>query len=83
MAVFVDGDVGQRRFGDFHAFAGVVGARAALGVDRDVDGNRGVAGADDLGVEADHVVDEHRLFELKGVDRHGGDAPVGAAAGDD
>src|SRR5882672_368314 len=50
-AVAVDGDVGERRLGYFH-HRGI--GRPALGVDLDLDGDRSVADAHQLGIEGQH-----------------------------
>src|SRR6185503_781877 len=75
----VDGDVGERRLGDLHHL-GVGGA--ALGVDLDRYGDRGVADAFYLDVERQQVADLHRLLELELLDRHRRDAAARELAGD-
>src|SRR5262245_37889937 len=58
--VAVDGDVGERRLGDLHHLR--VGG-PPLGEHLDLDGNRGIADAHQLGIKRQHVADLHRLLE--------------------
>jgi hypothetical protein len=79
-AVGVEGDVGELRLGhlDHQRIGGM-----ALGIHLDVDGHRGAADLDHLGVEGQHVADRHRLLEEELVHRDGGDAAARAADGGD
>src|SRR5262245_18160978 len=70
-AVAVDGDVGEGRLRDLDGLR-VLGP--ALGVDLDVDGNRGGADVFHVDVEGQHVADLHRLLEHELLHRHGRDA---------
>src|SRR5438874_4276695 len=74
----VDGDIGERRLGDFHHLR----IRwPALGVHLNCHGDRGGADALDVDVEREQVADLHRLLERELLDRHRGNAPARDAPG--
>ena len=55
---------------------------AAFGIRLDMDGDRGATDPGDFRITADQVADEHRLMELKGIDRDGDDAALRATSCD-
>src|SRR5690606_32084565 len=74
--LLVGRDVGQRGLRDLDD---LVVQLVALRIDLDEDRDRRAADAHHVGVEAQHVADEHRLLEQERVDRDRGDPPVGPA----
>src|SRR4029078_1405638 len=70
-ALFVDGDVRERRIGNFYRLNL---RRIAVGVDLPFDGDRRAADFHDIGIEAHDVAHHHRLLEHERVDRNGGHA---------
>ena len=56
----------------------MAGFEAAFDEDLEIDANRGITDAHDLGEAHDQIADLHRLEKLKAVDGHRGDAAAGA-----
>src|SRR5690242_11288162 len=73
---FVDRDISELGFGDFHGFGRA--RAAALREDLDVDSDRRPPDLEDARIEAHEVADEHGLFEDEGIHRDGDDRALRA-----